>query len=85
MKQAFLAILGLLVFVGTANARVRHITEWQDYTSARVVDKKQTYETCADKCPGYDLTVTHCSGENEELEKCDEPGCGYYYRCVKVN
>lgn len=77
-------ILSTLVFfnISFANARVTPITDWSDPTAERVIPVNTKTISCAEKCPGYDITITYCHNQGEELESCPEKGCGYYHRCV---
>ena len=79
-----LLILASILFLGSsaASARVTSITDWSDTMSDRTNAPKENSVTCAEKCPGYDLTVTYCYTMGETLESCPEKGCGYYHRCV---
>ncbi len=82
MKKLLILTSVLLLGIGSAAARVTPITDWSDTMSDRTFDPKKDSVTCAEKCPGYDLTVTYCYTTGETLESCPEKGCGYYHRCV---
>ncbi len=84
MKK-FSILLALFVFcTNTASAKVTAITDWSDSMADRVNTLEPDTVSCAEKCPGYDVTVTYCYNYGEELESCPEDGCGYYHRCVPV-
>ncbi len=81
----FLFLVPLLVVSAVpASARVTPITDWSDPTTDEAVSISDETISCAEKCPGYNITVTYCHSQNEELESCPEKGCGYYHRCISI-
>ena len=78
-----LILAAILSFdIGTAAAKVTAITDWSDTMGSRTNTPKEDSITCAEKCPGYDVTTTYCYTMGETLESCPEKGCSYYHRCV---
>lgn len=83
MKKFLILIILFTLCTVSASARVRSITEWNDPTAGgRIESFEDEQISCAEKCPGYDITTTYCYNYGEELESCPEDGCGYYHRCV---
>ncbi len=82
MKKLLLLIALSMIAIHSAVARVTPITDWSDSMAERTNTLEPDTISCAEKCPGYDLTVTYCYNYGEELESCPEEGCGYYHRCV---
>lgn len=82
MKKLLVFFTLFMLSIGSVSARVTSITDWSDSMADRVNTVKPDTISCAEKCPGYDLTTTYCYNYGEELESCPEDGCGYYHRCV---
>lgn len=82
MKKLLVFFALFMLSIGSVSARVTSITDWSDSMADRVNTVKPDTISCAEKCPGYDLTTTYCYNYGEELESCPEDGCGYYHRCV---
>lgn len=82
MKKLLVLTLLSIIAIHSASAKVTPITDWSDPMSERTNTLESDTISCAEKCPGYDLTTTYCYNYGEELESCPEDGCGYYHRCV---
>lgn len=83
MKKLLALVILFTLCCASVSARVRPITEWSDPTAGGRVDSFDDEKiSCAEKCPGYDLTTTYCYNYGEKLESCPEEGCGYYHRCA---
>lgn len=87
MKQIFLAIILSISFVSLACARLVSIADWNPTLTSRTNDKPEKEEVvvigCAEKCPGYSISVTICPVYGETQKACPVSGCEHYYRCVK--
>ncbi len=82
MNKILILAVSLFFNISLAAARVTPITDWADPTTERIIPVKPQTISCAEKCPGYDITITYCLNQGEELESCPEKGCGYYHRCI---